>query len=56
MTTVSATEAKARLSALLDRVERGETVTITRRNQSVAELRPVKAPTRGLRPLGPRQR
>lgn len=52
MKKVSVAEAKARLSALLDQVERGETVTITRRNEPIAELRPVKAPTRGLRPWG----
>ena len=52
MKKVSVAEAKARLSALLDQVERGETVTITRRNEPIAELRPLKAPVRGLRPWG----
>jgi prevent-host-death family protein len=52
MKKVSVAEAKATLSALLDAVERGETVTITRRNQAVAEIRPVKAPARGVRPWG----
>jgi prevent-host-death family protein len=59
MTTVSAPdvlnvhEAKARLSELLDRVERGETVVIARRNKPVAELRPVPAPTeKPRRPIG----
>ena len=40
--TVGAFEAKTHLSALLDRVERGEEVTITRRGQPVAKLVPVK--------------
>ncbi|TCH97019.1 type II toxin-antitoxin system Phd/YefM family antitoxin [Roseococcus sp. SYP-B2431] len=39
---VGAFEAKTHLSALLDRVERGEEVTITRRGQPVARLVPVK--------------
>jgi prevent-host-death family protein len=34
-------EAKANLSRYLEQVERGETVTICRRNVPVAELRPV---------------
>lgn len=52
MKTVGLAEAKATLSALLDRVEKGETVTITRHNEPVAELRPLKAPPKGLRPWG----
>lgn len=39
-TTVGVHEAKTRLSDLLRRVESGETVTITRRGEPVAELRP----------------
>jgi prevent-host-death family protein len=46
-------EAKARLSELLDRVERGETVVIARRNKPVAELRPVPPPAeKKRRPIG----
>jgi prevent-host-death family protein len=52
MKQVGLAEAKATLSALLDRVERGETIVITRHNEPVAELRPLKAPARGLRPWG----
>jgi len=52
MKTVGLAEAKATLSALLDRVEKGETVTITRHNEPIAELRPLKAPVKGLRPWG----
>jgi len=39
-TTVGAYEAKTHLSALLDRVERGERVTITRNGRPVAVLVP----------------
>jgi prevent-host-death family protein len=46
-------EAKANLSRYLERVERGETVTICRRNVPVAELRPAAAARGGrARPLG----
>jgi prevent-host-death family protein len=34
-------EAKNKLSALLDRVVRGETIQITRRGKAIAELRPI---------------
>ena len=40
MTIVGAFEAKTHLSALLDRVERGEQVTITRHGKAVAKLVP----------------
>lgn len=52
MKQVGLAEAKATLSALLDRVEKGETIVITRHHRAVAELRPLKAPVRGLRPWG----
>ena len=38
--TINVHEAKARLSELLDLLERGETIIICRRNVPVAELRP----------------
>jgi prevent-host-death family protein len=41
MTEIGAFEAKNKLSELLDRVERGERVVITRRGKAVAELVPV---------------
>jgi prevent-host-death family protein len=41
--TYSTYEAKAKLSELLDRVEKGDVVTITRRGEPVAEVRAVKA-------------
>ena len=40
MTEVGVFEAKNKLSELLDRVERGEQVTITRRGKAVARLMP----------------
>jgi prevent-host-death family protein len=43
MATVGAFEAKTKLSELLDMVERGEEVTITRHGEPVAKLVPVRA-------------
>ena len=40
MTTVGSFEAKTKLSELLDKVEAGETVTITRHGKAVARLIP----------------
>ena len=40
MRTIGAFEAKTHLSRLLDAVERGETITITKRNRPVARLVP----------------
>ncbi|HYM61854.1 MAG TPA: type II toxin-antitoxin system prevent-host-death family antitoxin [Thermoanaerobaculia bacterium] len=40
--TYSTYEAKARLSELLDRVRKGDVVTITHRGQPVAEVRPIE--------------
>lgn len=37
---MTATEASRRFSDLLDAIERGETVTVTRGNRPVAEIRP----------------
>jgi len=47
---VSAQQAKAQFSALLDRVEQGEHLVITRRNRPIAELRPTQPPL----PMAPR--
>lgn len=52
MKVVNIAEAKARLSDLLDDVERGETVVIARRNEPVAELRAVPKRRKTLRPWG----
>jgi prevent-host-death family protein len=41
MKTASISEAKNRLSALIDRVRQGETVVITDRNRPVAQLAPL---------------
>ena len=41
------------LAVLLDRVEHGESLVITRRNKAIAELRPLKPPLPSQpRPLG----
>jgi prevent-host-death family protein len=42
MSTYSVAEAKARMSELLDRAEKGEKVVISRRGHPVVELAPVK--------------
>jgi len=52
MKEINVYEAKARLSEYLDMVERGVRVVICRRNQPVAELRPVAAVRTAPRPLG----
>jgi prevent-host-death family protein len=49
MKQVTMAKAKAELSALLDRVESGETVVITRRHRAVAEVRPA-GPRRRAKP------
>lgn len=41
MSEIGAFEAKNRLSELLDRVERGERIVISRRGKPVAELTPI---------------
>ncbi len=46
MRTVSASEARRKLSQLLDDVERGEVVSITRRGRPVARLTPVRSRSR----------
>jgi prevent-host-death family protein len=45
-TLIGAFEAKTHLSELLERVERGEVVTITRRGRPVARLVPIDSGTR----------
>jgi prevent-host-death family protein len=51
MTTVTLVEAKTRLSELLDRVEAGEAVVITRHGRPIASLSPVVQPKQPLRSL-----
>jgi antitoxin (DNA-binding transcriptional repressor) of toxin-antitoxin stability system len=45
MRTMTATEASRNFSDLLDAIERGETVTITRGHHAVAEIRPARRRT-----------
>lgn len=54
MTALNVHEAKAQLSSILDRVEKGETVRLARRNKIVARIVP-DSDTRsvGRRALGP---
>lgn len=47
--TITATEASRRFSDLLDAIEAGETITVTRGNRPIAEIRP--APRRTGRDL-----
>ena len=44
METISLADAKAHLSALVDRAEAGETICITRRGKPVGRLIPVETP------------
>jgi prevent-host-death family protein len=44
MVTVSLADAKARLSELIDQVETGEQIVITRHGRAVAQLSPTVAP------------
>ena len=48
MVTVNLARAKARLSELLDRVEEGQEVVITRRGRAVAQLSPTARPQKPL--------
>ncbi len=48
MSTFSITEAKAHLSELLERAEKGEEVVITRRGEPVAHLAPVRSAKPGI--------
>jgi prevent-host-death family protein len=41
MTKVNIREFKAHLSALIERVEAGETIIVSKRNSPIAELRPI---------------
>ena len=45
MDTIGAFDAKTHLSALLERVERGEEITITRRGRPIARLVPLDRTT-----------
>jgi prevent-host-death family protein len=45
MRTITATEASRRFSDLLDAIERGESVVVTRGNRPIAEIRPARRRT-----------
>ncbi|MBK8909023.1 MAG: type II toxin-antitoxin system prevent-host-death family antitoxin [Rhodospirillales bacterium] len=49
MVTVSLAQAKAHLSELLDKVEAGEEVVVTRRGRAVAHISPATRPKKQLR-------
>ena len=51
MVTVNLAQAKARLSELLDKVEAGEEIVITRHGRPVAHLSSVSKPKMPVRPL-----
>lgn len=51
MSTVTLADAKAHLSHLIDQVEAGEEVVITRRGQPVARITPVEKPKKPLKSL-----
>lgn len=52
MIRVNIAEAKARLSRYLDRVEKGEVVVLCRRNEPIAEIRPIPKAPKKPRPVG----
>lgn len=52
MIMVNIFEAKAKLSDLIDRAASGERILICKRNQPVAELRPIAVPRQAPRPIG----
>jgi len=51
MSTVTLTEAKTHLSHLLDRVEAGEEVVITRRGLPIARITPLEKPKHAVKSL-----
>jgi prevent-host-death family protein len=52
MKKVNIHEAKTHLSRYLEEVEHGETILLCRRNQPVAEIRPLPAQRNKPRPIG----
>ena len=52
MKKVNLAEAKQNLSRYIERVERGETIIICKRNMPVAEIRPLAAERKKPRPIG----
>ncbi|MGO9007971.1 MAG: type II toxin-antitoxin system Phd/YefM family antitoxin [Beijerinckiaceae bacterium] len=51
MVTVSLAQAKAQLSELLNKVQAGEEIVITRRGRPIAHLVPISSPKQKLRSL-----
>jgi antitoxin (DNA-binding transcriptional repressor) of toxin-antitoxin stability system len=45
-------EAKTHLSRYLDRLARGETIILCKRNEPIAEIRPILSPRKNPRPIG----
>ena len=52
MTTISLQDLQRDPAGLLDRVEAGEYLVVSREGRPVAELRPLGPPVRGPRPFG----
>ena len=52
MIKINIAEAKANFSRCIESVERGETITVCRRNVPVAEIRSLPRPLRERRPIG----
>ena len=52
MTTVNVHQAKTQLSKLLQQVEAGETIVIARAGKTSAQLVPINANPKGLKPPG----
>ena len=52
MMKINIAEAKANFSRYIESVERGETITVCRRNVTVAEIRALPRPPREKRPVG----
>ena len=52
MIKVNIGQAKAHLSRYIKKVEHGETIVLARRNQPVAEIRPILKKIRRRRPMG----
>lgn len=45
-------EAKTHLSRYLNRLEKGETILLCKRNLPIAEIRPIRPPRKKPRPVG----
>ena len=52
MVKVNIADVKSHLSSYLERVERGETIVLCRRNVPIAEIRPLAKPLQKQRPVG----